>query len=250
MRLTLLLALLLMASSSVAQEAADPGIALVVSYSTAVRDRTAFRQSLNEVQRTRLDQWKQDGLLDRYELLFSSYADAGSWDAMTILTFDDAGGLARWKEIERIAPGGLAGESLTKIESIETAQVDLHRSRAVDRPARDSAILVIPYEYLVPLPEYKKYFDGYVLPQLEGWIAEEALRSYSLYIARHGAGRAWNALLILEYWDEAALQRRPAVTAKVRKQLAEDPVWAEFAANKQEIRQEGRITIAESLRPD
>lgn len=249
MRYALTLLLLALAGPAAAQDAAETGSGLVVSYSTSVRDRAAFRRSLVRSQAPKLEQWVRDGLLDRCQLLSASYADSGYWDAMAILAFEDAAALARWKEIERTTPGGLAADALQSVTSIDTAQVDLYRARTIERPAPDSAWLVIPYEYLVGLPEYRKYFDGYVLPQLEGWIAEGALRSYALYIARHGAGRPWNALLVLEYWDESALQRRPEITAKVRKNLASDPAWAELAANKREIREEGRITIAERLLP-
>jgi hypothetical protein len=53
-----------------------------------------------------------------------------------------------------------------------------------------SVFFVIPYD-VANLEDYKPYVAGYVIPQMDGSIREGVLRSYSLYLNRYYAGRAW-----------------------------------------------------------
>ena len=83
----------------------------------------------------------------------------------------------------------MEGAALKLTRSIQTAPVDLFRSAAAPRPRGHSVFAVIPYDYLVSLSDYEKYIDAYVIPQTQGWIDEQALQSYSFYLARYPAAR-------------------------------------------------------------
>lgn len=84
---------------------------------------------------------------------------------------------------------------------------------------------MIPYQVLVPSPEYLSYVDAYVVAQFDGWIAEGVLNSYEIQASRFPAGRPWASLILLRYHDDAALERRDETTALVRRQLAQNPQW-------------------------
>lgn len=73
------------------------------------------------------------------------------------------------------------------------------------------------------------------------------LDSYEVITSRYPAGRAWNAMIVLRYRDDAALARREEVTAKVRARLAADPSWKSFSDSKKTIRTEGRLAVADEV---
>ena len=60
----------------------------------------------------RFDRWKQEGILKDFRFLFNWYVDVDTWDAMAVLTFPDYAAVARWKDIEKTSPGGLARDAL------------------------------------------------------------------------------------------------------------------------------------------
>jgi hypothetical protein len=230
--------------------AADPEPVLVISYTAAVADRPAFLQALEDAHSKRLFAWQREGLLKTHELYLNRYADEGTWDAIAVLSFADIAGLQTWNRIERRSPGGLPGSARKLVKAIQTTQVDLFRHAGPNSaPARDSAYLIVPYDYLVSLAQYKSYLDQYTFPQFAGWMEEGALRGYSFYLARYPAGRNWTALLILDYVSDDTLAQRDAVMAKVRARLAQDPVWKSISDNKQAVREEGQLVVADRLVP-
>ena len=250
-RPTSILAALVAAFVGLAAKAApaEPAeLSLVVAIGTAPANRPALREDLASEQAKRLHAWRAQGVLKSYRLLFNRYADAGSWDAMEILTFADAAAQARWDGVERAAPAGLDPRALALTTSISSAPSGLvRRGAAPTAPASGGPFLVIPYDALVPVPEYLKYIDGYTVPQMQGWIEEGVLAGYGLHVARYYAGRPWTALLVLDYRDEDALARRDEVVAKVRARLAADPAWKAISDNKKAMRAEKQLAVADQL---
>lgn len=237
-----------LAATAASAAPAPPEMALVEAINVAPANRPALREDLVTEQAKRLSAWKAQGLISSYRLLFNRYADAGSWDAMEILTFADPAAQTRWNEIERTSPGGLDARALSLTTSISTTPTDFVRKGAApSAPASTGPFLVIPYEVQVPIPEYLKYTTGYVVPQMDGWIAEGALAGYGLHVGRYYAGRPWTALLVLHYRDEAALARREAVVDAVRARLAHDPAWKAIADNKHSVRAEKQLAVADQL---
>jgi hypothetical protein len=222
-------------------------ISLVEEISTTPARRPALRQDLESVQLRRLERWRARGILKSYRLLFNRFADAGSWDALEVLTFADPAAAARWAHIERTAPAGLDPRALRLATALSSAPSDLARSSGTDADERAGPFLVIPYETLVSVPEYERYFDGYTLPQLRGWSEEGVLGGFELHLARYYAGRPWSAMLILRYRGDEALDRREAVVAKVRGALAADPAWKAFSDDKKAIRTEKQLAVADEL---
>jgi hypothetical protein len=89
-----------------------------------------------------------------------------------------------------------------------------------------SVFFIIPYDYVISTDEYIKYFDAYVVPQVQGWMSENALASNTMYLSCYFTG-----------------------VAKVREKLKSNAAWVAPSENKQKIRVEKQTIIAEELLP-
>lgn len=239
-------AIALSCAAAAEPHAAGP-LSLIVTYHTGVAHRAALRAELAGPGVRQFQQWRRQGVLKDYQLLFGRYADSDNLDAIALLTFDGPAGLARWKEIERTMPGGLTRAAQGLVDAVHSAPADLERGKREGATSAASVFMVIPYETMIPAPEYLKYADGYVIPQMDGWMREGVLAHYGLYVNRYAAGRPFSTMLILEYKNEAALGRREAVVAKVRAALKENPQWLAISEAKQHIRNEKQLVVADPL---
>lgn len=219
---------------------------ILIAYRCKPADRPALRDYLAHSEMARLRDWKAEGRLAEYQILFNPYVDSDTWDAMLVVAFADYQQAVGWKQIERKMPGGLDAAGLALATPIQTYEADL--PWAEGGVSSDSARIfyVIPYEYRAE-GEYRDYVDGYVLPQLRGWMKEGVLTGYRIFMNRYPVGRRWDSLFIYEYRDDAAFGQREATIAKVREPLREDPRWKQLSDKKQEIRTESDNIIAESL---
>ena len=195
----------------------------------------------------RFERWKQDGVLQQYRFLFNWYVDVDSWDAMAVLTFADYAHLARWKEIEKTNPGGLARDALEMSWPLNTYSVDL-LAHGPDDPAPGTAqsiYFVTPYD--VP-GDSRDFVNSYLIPQAKAWTREGILASYNVYANRYAGGKRWQVLLVAEYKDLDAFARRDEVNAKVRAQLRSDPAWR-AAGEKHKSATEREPVIADAMLP-
>jgi hypothetical protein len=216
--------------------------ALVVSVSVKPADRPALRRALQAIQAPALRAWKARRLVSGYRLLFARYPDRGGWDAMEVLQFADDAALTRWR--------AAAAEPFDRriallAQSMETTPVEWTRGEGA--PSSDPAVLVIPYQALVPPPEYADYLDGYTIPQFRGWMRAGVLDGYDVVTSRYPAGRAWNALITLRYHDDAALGRRDETVRATRAALAADPRWKAYADAKKNVRTENLLVVADQI---
>lgn len=240
------LALLLAARPAHADEATGP-TSLLITYRSAPADRPAFRDYLKGPGLARFEALKRDGAIESFELLFNWYADASTWDAMAIVKFKNYADVARWKVLERTAPGGLDAQGLALARPLLTASADLDwQEGAASPPGGNRVFYVIPYEYR-EAGEYRKYVDGYVIPQIKGWMREGILSRYRIFMNRYPVGDRWDALFVYEYKDLDSFGRREPTIAKVREPLRKDPTWAGLNAIKSQIRSEAENVIADDL---
>lgn len=231
------------AASALPPAAAPP--ALVVTLRARPADRPALRQAVEKVQAAALKRWRASGLLTGYRLLFARYPDAGQWDVLELLRFKDDSALARW----RAAAGEpYAPEVVALAQSVETATSKIVRAEGA--PSHDPAVLVIPYETLVPPADYAAYLDGYTIPQFRGWMKAGVIDGYDILMSSFPAGRPWSALITLRYRDDAALGRRDEVVQSTRDSLANDPAWKAFADSKKNVRTEHVLTVADEVSVD
>ena len=221
---------------------------LLITYRSDPANRPAFRSYLQGEGAVLLAKLKRDGVLKSYEFLFNPFVTPGTWDAMAILSFNSYADTQRWKEIERTAPGGLTPAGLRLAKPSGTYSADLAWEGAADEPGprQNHVFYVIPYEYSAA-GEYRKFIDAYLIPQVEGWIKEDVLSRYRIYMNRNPVGPPWDSLFVYEYRDLDSFGRRDEVVAKVRAPLREDPAWKQFNDIKQTIRTEAENTIAELI---
>jgi hypothetical protein len=231
------------------QSRADGPSALMIAYRCNPDQRTALRDSIVQSGVARFERWKKQGVLKDYHILFNSYLDSETYDMVMLLSFEKYADVARWREIEKETPGGLYPDALRLITAAVTTPIDLARAGAAKTPAAKgkSVWFLIPYDYVVSTDDYVKYLDTYVVPQADGWIGENVLAGYSIYIGRYSTGRAWSSFFVLEYRDAAAFGLREATVNKVRAKLKSNPNWLAASENKQKIRTEKQTIIAEEL---
>ena len=223
--------------------------AIVIAYRCEPARRAALRERLVDSGVARFEGWKQAGILKDYHVLFNSYLDSETYDLLVLLTFGKYADVAKWREIERTMPGGLTNEDLKLVTSAVTYSVDGVRegSSKTRSKAGGGVFFVIPYDYLIATDDYVKYLDGYVIPQVDGWIAENVLANYSIYISRYSTSRPWGSLFVLEYRDSDAFGKREVTVAKVRERLKSNPAWLAASENKQKVRVEKQTLICEEL---
>ena len=222
---------------------------LAVTFRCNPDKRAALREHMLKDGLARFEGYKARGVLKDYRILFNSYLDSDTYDMLSLLTFEKYADVARWREIERKAPGGLSEDGLKLISSAVTSSLDIVRHAASsEEPARGrSVFFIIPYDYEISTDEYVKYLDGYAIPQLAGWIKENVLATYTIYLSRYSTSRPWSSLFVLEYRDSDAFGLREATVAKVRAALKSNPAWKTLSDTKRKIRTEKQTVIAEEL---
>lgn len=250
-----IVSLLILALSACAQDfsqSRDTGPrTLAIAYRCNPDQRASLRQIMATSGVARFEGWKKQGILKDYRILFNSYLDSETYDLLTLLTFHDFSGVNQWREIERTAPGGLSNEALKLVTSAITYSLDMARYGASKEPPKpgQSVYFIIPYDYLIGTDDYIRYLDTYVVPQVSGWMEENVLASYSIYLSRYSTARAWGSLFVLEYRDHDAFGKRESTVAKVREKLKANAAWLAANESKQKIRVEKQTIIAEELLP-
>jgi hypothetical protein len=246
---TVLLTVFQTSAKSLAQESVDDTgpTGLIITYKSAPNKRTDLREYVSRTGQQRFQKLKDSNLLKDYRILFSRYVDADSWDVMVLLSFARYTDVGRWKDVERATPAGLTEEGLALTSAISTYPADLIRHDSSAAPTGKSVFFVIPYDYIIPELDYVKYADGYVVPQMKGWIEEGVLTSYRLYLSRYPNLRPWGSMLVLEYKNDEAFGLRDKTVAKVRARLQGDPAWKALNENKRQVRVEKQAVIADEI---
>ncbi len=221
---------------------------ILITYRCQPADRPAFHAYLESEEITMLEHLKRDGMLKRYTVLFNPIV-TGTFDAMIVMDFASYAATDSWLAIERKAPGGLTATGLKLAKPLQTYLADLQWEGANDQPGNGKRVFyIIPYSY-TSLDQYKAYIDGYLIPQVTGWMKEGVLSRYSLYLNRYPVGDPWDSLFIYEYRDRESFGKREETIAKVRNGLRNDPVWKHWSDIKATIRTESENTIMEEVVP-
>ena len=219
---------------------------ILITYRCQPAERPAFHAYLERDEIAMLEKLKRDGTLKRYKVLFNPIV-TGTFDAMIVMDFATYASTDRWLAIERKAPGGLTPAGLKLAKPLATYLADLQWEGASDQPGSGKRVFyIIPYSY-TSLDQYKAYIDGYLIPQVTGWMKEGVLSHYSLYLNRYPVGDPWDSLFIYEYRDLESFGKREETIAKVRNGLKNDPVWKHWSDIKATIRTESENTIMEEV---
>ncbi len=195
-----------------AQEAPATPAHLVITYRCPPPRRAAFRQYMTELGVQRFDRWKQDGVLKDYRFLFNSFVDVDTWDAMAILTFPNFGAIAKWREIEKTNPGGLARDAIDIAWPLNTYPVDLVSHEAAESPGdlSHAVYFITPYDSSSP-GLFADYVKNVIGPQAKAYLRADLLAEYTLLTNRYPGGKRWQGLAILVFKDLGALSRRDEI---------------------------------------
>jgi hypothetical protein len=239
--------LLFLFAGAVASAAENP-VSLVLTYRAAPEHRVAFREWLAGEGAAQLAQWKREGVFADCLVLFTSFAATTGPDAVAVLDFAQFSDSQRWMTIERTRPGGLTPAAL-KLASVHSCfYADTLARAGASRDRTKSAYLLAVYDVAASADKYKSYVAGYIVPQMNGWLEAQALSSYRLFFNHAPLSVVWDAILLLEYQDIAALGRRDEVKAGVRVRLAEtDATWLAWSKDKGGIRTEKALIVAEAI---
>ncbi len=242
--------LLMTVSLACAQEPPPDSVPLnlAIAYYTKPENLVGLRRYMSQSGLAQFAKWRSDGVLKDYRALFASYVDSGVPAMYILLGFPNAAAALRWTEIEKTMPAGLTPDGLALVSSAETAQMDVAFHGQSPPASANSVFMVIPYEFYVTPGEYRQYMKDYGVPQFDGWLRENVILSYGVYVNRYSASKPWGSLIVFEYRDAESLGRREAVMAKVRAQLQSNPTWKSISENKHKIRSERQAFIGESLR--
>lgn len=225
---------------------------LIITYRCVPAKRPALRQYMQKEGVRRFEQWKQDGVLADYRILFNRYNDADTYDMMAVLNFKSYTDVRKWGEIEAASPGGLTEDALGFITPVNTYTMDvIWHASAPSLPPRGKAVFfLIPYDYYPHrVDEYIKYANVYVIPQLKGWLEKNNISSYSIYVNRYATSRAWKVLFVLEYPDSEAFGARERTMAEVRDALKSNTEWKTLSDSKLNMRVEKETVVADELLP-
>jgi hypothetical protein len=243
----LLLTLLAAGSSELAAQEDKPGATnLFITYRCRPADRPAFIRALREDGTKLFDQYRRDGVIKEYLLLYNELTDALTWDALVILTFERYESTERWRAIELERPGGLTPPLLALGAPHTSYFADRVIAAGTAGDRASSIFTVIPYNYSAKA-EYMNYIRTYGVPQFDGWIREGAISTYAIYLNHHATGEPWDALLLFEYNGIAGLAARDIVKQRVRAELVKDPGWKLLSDAKHDYRVEREVVMARAL---
>jgi hypothetical protein len=216
---------------------------LFVTYRCKPADRPAFLKLLRTDQLARLEQWKVDGAIADYQLLFNQFVDENTWDATLMLRFASYEQTARWRTIEQEYPGGLDQKGLALGTPVTSYLADLELSAGAPGDRSKSIFVLIPYTW-ADRASYMDFIRVYGAPQFDAWVKDGAVASYGVYTNHHATGKPWDAMLVFEYRDIEALGRREQVKQASRVALAKEPAWRQASAGKAEVRTEHEVVMA------
>jgi hypothetical protein len=253
--LSVLVLCYVLGSRAMAQEKGEGPMSLFMTYRCAPENRPAFRRHMEDAGVARFERWKREGAYADYIVLFSSLVNGGDTapDMVVRLDFARYVDSAKWRTIERTTPAGLSPEALKLCTPVTSYLADLNYqgSPSAKRDLSKAVYLWIPYhlEKGISKGVYKKYFEGYVKPQNDGWLADGALSWWGVYFNQHNTGNPWDMVFLYEYSDLTGLARRDNVKESNRLRLANDPDWKKLSDNKQSYRWEDQVIIMDVILP-
>jgi len=243
------------APASQAQEKGEGPMSLFITYQCAADKKAAFRAHVAGAGVNQFEKWKKGGVYKDYLILFSSFVNAGETapDMLVRLDFAKYVDSANWKAVERTMPAGMSPGALKLCTPVTSYLADLNweGGPSAKRDLSKAVYLWIPYHLGddASKADYKRYFNTYVKPQNDGWLAEGALSWWGVYLNQHNTGKPWDIIFLYEYSDLAGLARRDNVKEAVRARLRGDPEWKKASDNKQKVRVEDQVIIMDPILP-
>jgi hypothetical protein len=251
-RLSILaLPLVLLAPLAAQDNPMDTGpTSLVIQYHCSPSRRAQLRLAMSTSGLVRFEQWRTNGILSAYRILFSRYADTDYWDMLALLSFRKYDDVRRWGLVEQRYPAGLDPDFADCLTAIASYPADLVRQKAPPPVLEHPVYLVVPYKISSPVEYFLRFVDGHERPQLDAWAAAGILVGYDFYMQRYPVGRPWDSLAVLEFKDDLSLGAREKTAAKARQSLQFKEDWQQWEQNVQNTCVEQAGVIADELGRD
>ena len=221
----------------------------MLTYRARPEARADFRAWLETKGAAQFAAWRKAGVFAEAQLLFSTFPSSANPDLVAVLDFARFTDSARWREIERRAPGGLPPEAL-RLASVESGNYGepLSRALAAKRDPARAAYLIVFYATHVPFADYAKYVAGYTVPQMKAWMEAGPLTGYAMFYNRTSFNTPWDSMLIMEYADLAAFTRREEINWATRARLnATDDIFKHYTDTKAKIRDDRAVFHADAI---
>jgi hypothetical protein len=217
-----------------------------ITYRCKPADRPAMIAGMEKEGVKKFEEYKKNGIIADYLLVYNSICDENTWDMSAVLQFDTYEQTDRWRELERTNPGGLSAELLKTITPATTYFSDRKWFQGKRGDQKNAIYVMIPYQW-VDRSGYTAYIATYGVPQFDGWLKEGVLNSYGIFLNHHATGAPWDAYLLFEYKDAAALGNREMVKQKVRAALKDNVAWKLIQESKQTYRTEHEVVMAKAF---
>jgi hypothetical protein len=197
---------------------------LIVTYRCPPPRRAAFRQFLIETGARRFENWKQEGLLSDYRILFNWYVDVDSWEAMAVLSFPSYDRVLRWRDIEHANPGGLSRDALEIALPVDSIPSDIISQGASEGTVDHSKSIyfAIPFDN-PPAGDFRDYANANLVAKARSLISNGYAWNYYIFQNRYPGGKHWRGLLLVEYKDADGFAHNPSWPASI----AREPVISE-----------------------
>ena len=221
---------------------------IVITYRCNPRDRPVLLQEMRKNGERRFAQWKREGAIQDYLLLFNSFVDTTTWDMLSVISFSDYQQTDRWRDIEEVYPGGLDSALLRIVTPSATFLSEQKWQAGKNGDPTSALYMVIPYEH----PDRGVYIDfvnSVLVPQFAGWMKEGAVRSWSILLNKHYPGKPWDILLLLEYDGVRGLSQRDAARAATEASLKTDAGWKLLREISSQFRNEYDVSTARVITP-
>lgn len=177
----------------------------------------------------RLADWRKSGLVsDVYQISANDPRKTG-FASLAVLEFPDEACRAQWQS--QGAPAAGSAVTVTPVERM------LH-GETFPRDSTKAIFEIAQYDVKVPNDRYRDYAAGYVAPEMELMRQQKVITSYFLFTAQDRDHAAFHSILLMEFRDSVALERRTQVMADARKQLTSDAAWKHWSDIKSTIREE------------
>lgn len=182
-----------------------------------------------------LADWRKAGLVsDVYQLTPTDPKKTG-FGTIVVLEFPDTTCREAWQQ--KGAPAIGSAVTVTPVERL------IH-GETTPRDSTKAIFEVAQYDVKVPNDRYRAYANGYVAPEMEVMRKQKVLTSYNLFTAEDRDHASFHSLLLMEFRDSVALERRTAVMAEARKQLEARADWKHWSDIKSSLREEKLLTQA------
>lgn len=164
--------------------------------------------------------WRQSGEVSDVLWLDAAQKEKAGFTTLILLEFATQGSYDVWAREE--APKLRAPLVVRRADVLTHGEIT----------PRDSNRSIFRVEIVEPAgsaADYQKFVEGYVAPDWQEQRARRILIRYSAYLERATSGRRAQAVLVTEYRDAVAFERRhPVQEAFQAKRLASDPAWKAF----------------------